>query len=265
MVLARQNRAVMLGGADPGSAGAVSVGSDIIAIAEQSGLIACKAGKHAILPAGLAWLKRRLAGGDGFLAQHRATGLREFNVDGTRQRLIVNELESPLGWLRQRKDKDGQPILSDAQFEAGERLRSDFHFAGLSPRVTATWDGLAASGRSGHRGPGDAAGLRDSVAAARQRLRRTLDEVGPELSGVLVDVCCHLKGLEAAEDARGWPARSGKVVLLLALSRLARHYGLVSDKSPDPLRASRLTHWGDAGYRPTLEAWRREEPMMPRE
>jgi hypothetical protein len=255
-VLARQSGALEIAAEPEGSAvtaGAVS--AEVLAIAARSGLIATEAGKHRILPAGLAWLKRRLAGGDGFQEQHRACGVREIDVGGLRRRVLVNELESPLSWLRQRKDKDGRPILSDAQFGAGERLRSDFHHAGLAPRVTSTWDGLAATGRTRRAGPGDAQSLRDSVLGARQRLRRALDAVGPELAGVLVDVCCHLKGLEAAEDARGWPARSGKVVLLLALSRLARHYGLIAPEASALPGPSRITHWGDTDYRPTLEAW----------
>jgi Domain of unknown function (DUF6456) len=162
--------------------------------------------------------------------------------------------ERPLAWLRRRKDKDGQPLVTEPQFNAGERLASEFWHAQLMPRVTADWSGIATSRRTRRAAPGAGVEMSDNVAAARQRVHRALDAVGPELAGILVDVCCHETGLEAAERAQGWPQRSGKLVLQLALTSLARHYGLLA---PAPsLHASRMRHWGSEDYRPDIDAWR---------
>jgi hypothetical protein len=95
--------------------------------------------------------------------------------------------------------------------------------------------------------------LRDDVIAAKGRVHRALADVGPELSGVLIDVCCELKGLEDAEKSKGWPKRAGKVVLQIALDRLARHYGLGTGEGA--ARRVGIRHWGDEDYRPTLDAW----------
>ena len=119
-------------------------------------------------------------------------------------------------------------MISQAQFDAGERLRSEFWFAQMTPRVTMNWSSLAPSQRRRRAGmtrPADG-DLQENIAACPERVRRALSAVGPELAGVLIDVCCHLKGLEEAERAAGWPQRAGKVVLQLALTRLARHYGI---------------------------------------
>ena len=162
--------------------------------------------------------------------------------------------EGSLAWLRRRRDKDGQPLVTEPQFAAGERLGADFWHAKLSPRVTADWSGTASSRRTPRAAPGAGIELHDRVLAARQRVHRALDAVGPELARILVEVCCHDVGLEAAGRAQGWPQRAAKVVLQLALTGLARHYGLLApEPRPGP---HRVRHWGSDDYRPDLETWR---------
>jgi hypothetical protein len=161
--------------------------------------------------------------------------------------------ETPLKWLARRKDKAGRPLLTTVQVEAGEKLAQDYWHARLQPRTTSDWSGTAPSARTRRSAPGAGVELRDAVLAARQRVDRALDAAGPELAGLLVDVCCYDVGLEAAEQARGWQPRSGKVVLDLALTALARHYRLIAPERPI---STRLRHWGDADYRPTLNEWR---------
>ncbi|MBX6426453.1 MAG: DNA replication protein [Variibacter sp.] len=197
----------------------------------------------------------RQAGRDGALDPFRAQHLEE--VPATEVATAIgaelaveaggavraNAAESPLAWLARRKGRDGAPLISPAQLQAGERLRAEFTRAQLMPRVTANWAAAVAQSRRG--GGNAAANLTESVVAARQRLRRALEAVGPEFSGLLLDVCCFLKGLDDVERERCWPARSAKVVLQLGLDRLARHYGLTSEargRASAPLRA-----WSAAG------------------
>jgi len=166
--------------------------------------------------------------------------------------LLVNESESPLAWLARRKDANGQPMIDAAQFAAGERLRADFTRAAMTPRIGANLSSPVAHSRRS--GGGDMTNYSDIVLAAKERLNRALDAAGPEFSGLLLDVCCFLKGLEMVEHERGWPRRTSKVVLGLALDRLARHYGIavkISGKGRSEMRA-----WQAEDARPTMDAYR---------
>jgi hypothetical protein len=95
----------------------------------------------------------------------------------------------------------------------------------MMPRVTSNWSAAIAQGRRS----GGQATFTETAVAAQQNVRRALDAVGPEFAGLLLDVCCFLKGLEDIERERSWPPRSAKVVLQLALERLARHYGFSAE------------------------------------
>jgi len=163
---------------------------------------------------------------DEFRARHLALATRQVATDQGPASVTVDEGESPLAWLARRRGRDGQPLIEPHQFLAGERLRADFTRAHLMPRTTSNWASPLSADR---RGGNHAGTFTETMIASRQRVRQALDAAGPEFSGLLVDVCCFLKGLEGVERERAWPSRSAKIVLQLALDRLARHYGYAAD------------------------------------
>lgn len=161
--------------------------------------------------------------------------------------VLANLSESPLAKLVRRKGKDGRPFLNAREYDAGERLRADYTRGQIMPRLGANWEASVASGRRAD--GGGMADLTDAALGARRRVDKAIEAVGPELSGVLIDVCCFLKGLERVESERGWPVRSAKIVLKTALGVLARHYFPPADAPRD--RAKPL-HWGAEDYRPSI-------------
>lgn len=134
-----------------------------------------------------------------------------------RRSVTVNLAESPLSWLRARG------MVSPRQFDAGEQLRADYERAALGPRVTMQWDAAPAA-RGQRRAPG-IANQSDLQLSAKARFDSAITAAGPGLSDILWRVVCAGEGLPMAEKALGWPARAGKLVLSIALDRLADHYG----------------------------------------
>jgi hypothetical protein len=159
---------------------------------------------------------------DEFRGQHLAVAQRQIATERGHASVTMDDAESPLAWLARRRGRDGRPLIEPHQLQAGERLRADFTRAHLMPRTTSNWASPLSSGR---RSDGGATNFTETMIASRQRVRQVLNAAGPEFSGLLVDVCCFLKGLEGIERERAWPTRSAKIVLQLALDRLARHYG----------------------------------------
>jgi hypothetical protein len=117
----------------------------------------------------------------------------------------------------------------------------------MLPSVTANWSSVSATTPGAGR-----LHMAENLVAARQRVDRALAAAGPDLAGILVDVCGFLKGLELIEQERGWPRRSAKVALNIALAAIARHYGL-SVSVRGPANSSGLRHWGTEDYRPRIE------------
>ena len=153
-------------------------------------------------------LVERAIGRDGeILRGNRRRGVRS---------VTVNAVESPLGWLLARG------MVTRRQFEAGEQLRGDWERGGLSARVTMQWDAAPIGRQRGGSasGPDLMAGQID----ARRRFEAAVAAAGPGLSDILWRVVCSGEGMREAETALGWPARAGKVVLFLALDRVADFY-----------------------------------------
>lgn len=134
---------------------------------------------------------------------------------GTRT-VTVNAAESPLGWLYARGH------VTRRQYEAGERLRLDWERAQLDPRVTMSWDAapVARSRGGGSLGPD----LSGSQLDAKHCFEAAVAEAGPGLSDILWRIVCAGEGMREAETALGWPARAGKLVLTIALERVASYY-----------------------------------------
>lgn len=126
--------------------------------------------------------------------------------------------ETPVAVLARRRDKDGEVFLHAGLVRASERLREDFELMQVEGQGPANWSGFIAECCRGDAATGQVAGT------ARARVAAAVRDLGPELAELAVRVCCRLEGLELSERRMGWSARSGKVVLRIALQRLRRHY-----------------------------------------
>ncbi|MBU7580820.1 MAG: hypothetical protein KAF27_10185 [Porphyrobacter sp.] len=127
--------------------------------------------------------------------------------------VTVNLAESPLAWLHARGH------LSDRLFDAGEALRGDYERAQLPASITMRWDPVRVKG-TGERGLAPS----EKQIAARQRFDGAIRAAGKGLEDILWRVVCAGEALPEAEKGLGWPTRSGKLVLKIALERVAEFY-----------------------------------------
>jgi hypothetical protein len=127
--------------------------------------------------------------------------------------VTVNLAESPLAWLHARGH------LDDRLRDAGEALQRDYERAQLPASITMRWDPVRVKS-TGERGL--AASERE--VAARQRFDGAIRAAGKGLEDILWRVVCAGEALPQAEKTLGWPARSGKLVLRIALERVAEFY-----------------------------------------
>lgn len=191
--------------------------------------------RYRITAAGRAALGQMLASAENRARSENESGFAEAQIEfsslndvetvpARRQRYYT--ADSPLSALARRKDRDGKPFLGTDLVQAGERVREDFELAQMGPKVPQNWNQFL-SGGSGGAG-GSITGAGDGCMLARDRLARALGDLGQGLSEVVLRCCCYLEGLEVAEKRMGWSARSGKIVLRIALQRLRLHYETLS-------------------------------------
>lgn len=133
--------------------------------------------------------------------------------------------DTPLTMLARLSDRNGDPFLTDDLVRAGERLREDFELAQIGGHVEAAQHAFA-DGCEPISPPSAPPATHD----ARDRAVEALAALGPGLSDIAIRCCCYLEGLEAAEKQLGWSARSGKVVLRIALQQLKTYYDQVKSQ-----------------------------------
>jgi len=187
-------------------------------IAESMALrdwIACTASgrvlRYRITTAGRTALKTLLAASE----NEKARASSDEDADERRGRPTV--AESPLSMLARRRDRDGSRFLAPDMVRAGERLREEFEIASMGSVPEGGWEALLTASV-----PSD--GSLRGAEGAQARLAAALADLGPGLGDIVLRVCCQLEGLESVEKRMGWAARSGKIVLRIALERLARHF-----------------------------------------
>lgn len=135
-------------------------------------------------------------------------------------KLRHGSVESPLIALSRRRTKEGSKFLSDELVSVGERLREDFEITQLGKGAGFDWARCLSADVTTADLPNDS----PAVSAAAIRVADALRDLGPGLGDVVLRCCCFLEGMEVAEKHLGWSARSGKIVLRIALQRLRRHY-----------------------------------------
>lgn len=230
--------------------GVQNVPTSTFSAALSRGLVSKNSGRIVVTRSGVSSLKRHLCDHDPYAGQHRILQSNTLKIQGQIQQVTVNLAESPLSRLYARKQKNGSRFLTRAQYEAGGRLRRDFEKAQMQPSITARWQESSSTGSTA-RTAGGSGDMSEFAMDARSRVERAFSAIGPELSGVTLDICCYLKGFETVERERSWPGRSAKLMLKAALAGLSRHY---SNAAPDVQAKgqSNITQWGTGDYRPNI-------------
>jgi len=222
-------------------------GVELVAELVHKKLVLQDDNKLLLTDAGKFYLKQMLNPDFDIADQHRECKPVSLNKNGGQRVAYRNSNESPLMRLFTRKTKAGMTYISIEEFQAGERLRKDFERAQLQPKISASLNSAIGQGSASNLS--QSSDISDFAIDARKRVSLAVERLGPELSGVTLDVCCFLKGLELVETERKWPPRSAKLMLKTALSLLVYHYGISGYENK---RSGKLSVWNGTDYRPTI-------------
>jgi hypothetical protein len=189
----------------------------------SSGAVEAKDDTFVLSAAGHARARREQAlPEEAFVAQHRPIVARAVMVaDGGVSNVRGHDADAAMRRLASLKDANGAPWLSAAELSAANALRATWLASERGMVGGSDWAAPPMSGQARGAGNGREAALA-AHCDTRRRLAKALDALAPPLRRVVERVCLHEEGLEALERAEGWPARSGKLALKLALAQLAR-------------------------------------------
>ncbi len=167
-------------------------------------------------------LARALSPSPDRAAQHRDMEEREVYVpSGVRRKVSVNSALSALDRLSRRKDKAGEPLITKAQYEAGQRIAWDYHLAGYENVSTQNYMSAGAD-KTRYNGQADKA---QRCIDARARIRRAKTALGEGLTRPIIALCCLDNSIDQVERSEKWARGSGLTIVRLGLSRLVNLYG----------------------------------------
>lgn len=160
-----------------------------------------------------------------FRAQHGALEDRFVADERGRVRSVrAAPADAALRRLAALRDGSGGSFLTKGELAAARRLSEDRDLGALG--LIAGQDWAAPPRGSAPRGQGNGLEAAHTGAIdARARVAAALKALAEPLARVARASILEERGLEAVEAEAGWPARSGKIGLKLALAQLARHYG----------------------------------------
>lgn len=167
-------------------------------------------------------LRAEATPGEAYAAQHRPVFTRQIaDGEGAVIRVRGHDPDAALRRLGALQDSAGRPWFSGAELAAATALKQDWERGQIGLVRGSDWE--APPRGSASRGPGNAQEMLTGARCdARQRVEERLASLASPLRRAVEHVCLHERGMEALEQSEGWPARSGKLALKLALAQLAR-------------------------------------------